>query len=249
MQMIPLGAIPGVEHPDHAKRAADPFRIAGERLEGVGRGVKQQVVDELLMRAGAGVQGVREGAGHEEIGDGQQVVQLPVAPAVGAVGFTRGAMAMGAGVVAIVVCPALGTIVACPTHHRRAAVFDSPHCLRVAGEHPLAVPGAIGWAVFPEDVREFEHGKLETGSWLQTLHQAGNRLKGLRFGGHGEMGVGRGGFGGVVAEILLNEAQIDARFQEMGGIGVPKLMDMGVLRDPGLLERRAKGHLHTTSAL
>ena len=157
MEMVAPRTIPGMQHPDQADRAAEPLRIAGERLQGVGGGLKQQVVDELLMRAGAGIQGVREGAGDEKIGDGQQVLQLCVAPMVGAVRLALGTMAIAAGVVAVLVCPALGAIVACPTQHRGAAVFDVPERLCMTGEHPVPVRLAVGWAVGPEDVREFQH--------------------------------------------------------------------------------------------
>jgi hypothetical protein len=40
----------------------------------------------------------------------------------------------------------------------------------------------------------------------------------------GQMGVEDGGIGGAVAQVFLNGAQIDAGFQQMGGIGMAQLM-------------------------
>jgi hypothetical protein len=157
VQMRAHRAIPGVEHPDHADLPAHPVRVAGERLDGVGRGLKQQVVEELLVGAGDGMQRMRQGAGHEDIGDGQEFLQLRIAPAVSAVGFTFRTRAVVAGVIAVVGGLTLGALRAFPTHDRRATVGDIPHGLAVTGEHPVPVSLAVGWAVGPEDVREFHH--------------------------------------------------------------------------------------------
>jgi len=41
VQMRAHGAIPGMEHADQADRAAEPLRIARQRLQGVSGGLKQ----------------------------------------------------------------------------------------------------------------------------------------------------------------------------------------------------------------
>jgi len=61
------------------------------------------------------------------------------------------------------------------------------------------------------DLLSLDHG-------LEVLHQIGNHLEGCGLGGHGQMGVGGGGFGGVLAEIVLNQAEIDARFEQVRGV-------------------------------
>ena len=58
------------------------------------------------------------------------------------------------------------------------------------------------------------------------------------------MRVGGRRFGRVVPQILLNQAQVHPGFEQVGGVGVAQGRDMRVFGAAGLLEGRAKGHLH-----
>jgi len=55
VQMIPQGSIPGMQHPDHPDRAAEATAVAGKGLQGVGRGLEEQGIDQFLMRAASGL--------------------------------------------------------------------------------------------------------------------------------------------------------------------------------------------------
>jgi len=77
---------------------------------------------------------------------------------------------------------------------------------------------AIGGSALAEDVRELQHGGARRS---EALHQTVDRIDGglpdlLR-----EMGVDLGGPGAAVPESLLDQAEVDAVFEEVGGVGVP----------------------------
>jgi hypothetical protein len=52
----------------------------------------------------------------------------------------------------------------------------------------------------------------------------------------GEVGIEGSGFGRVVAEILLDEAEVDIRFQEVCSVRMPQRMNRGFLRDAALVK-------------
>jgi hypothetical protein len=50
------------------------------------------------------------------------------------------------------------------------------------------------------------------------------------------VGVKRGGFSGVVTEILLDQAEVDTRFQEVCSVRMPQRMNRGFLREAALAQ-------------
>jgi hypothetical protein len=72
------------------------------------------------------------------------------------------------------------------------------------------------------------------------MDQLGSHV--LGFGS--EVGIEGSGFGGVVTEILLDEAEVDASLQQMGGIRLPERVNRGWLVDAGLAKSQAKGILN-----
>jgi hypothetical protein len=48
------------------------------------------------------------------------------------------------------------------------------------------------------------------------------------------MGVDPGGAGAAVAEIFLDQAQVDPGLQQVGGVGMAQGVDMGALKDATL---------------
>ncbi len=61
------------------------------------------------------------------------------------------------------------------------------------------------------------------------------------------MGIEGGGGRRIVSQILLDEAQVHAGLEEMGGIAVPKRMNRSPLHDATGVEGRPKSILHTVS--
>src|SRR6266545_1293098 len=65
------------------------------------------------------------------------------------------------------------------------------------------------------------------------------------FSFHGQMRVDAGGGGRAMAQPLLNQAQVDAGFQQMRGPRMTQGMHGSAFVDPALFERRAESLLHT----
>ena len=61
----------------------------------------------------------------------------------------------------------------------------------------------------------------------ESLHHLVDEGRGILLTGLGQVQVDHGGFKTAVAEVTLDGADIDARFQEVCGIGVPERMHAG----------------------
>ena len=59
-----------------------------------------------------------------------------------------------------------------------------------------------------------------------------NDLGGHLLGFGGQVGVEGGGFSGVMAEILLDEPEVDTGFQQVGGVGGRSVWTLAFLRRP-----------------
>jgi len=80
---------------------------------------------------------------------------------------------------------------------------------------------------------------------LQIRHEPVDDRGGRLESRLGQLGVDHGSLGVGVAQDLLDDAEIDALFQQVGGVGMTQGMDRGPLVDPGLGERLLEGNLHT----
>jgi hypothetical protein len=60
---------PGVEHGGDAEFCTEMFLVASDRLEGLGGGGEEAVVDEALVAEGEGVEVVGDGEDDVEVGD------------------------------------------------------------------------------------------------------------------------------------------------------------------------------------
>src|SRR5205807_5675068 len=78
----------------------------------------------------------------------------------------------------------------------------------------------------------------------QVVHELVDGLGAKLFGFHGQVRVDAGGGGRTVAQPLLNQAQVDARFQQMGGPTMPQRVHGSALVDTTFFERRPEGLLH-----
>jgi hypothetical protein len=133
-----------------------------------------------------------------------------------------GAMAVFAGVVLVLALLTGGAEIDVSAQLSGAASGDIGQGPAVRGEQLLLIASQVLWAVTAHDVGQFQHG-LSDGS-LETRGQVIERMAGVLLDFVGQMGVEDGGIGGAVAQVFLNGAQIDAGFQQMGGIGMAQLM-------------------------
>ena len=58
------------------------------------------------------------------------------------------------------------------------------------------------------------------------------------------MGIERGGLGGVVTEILLDEPEVDASLQQVCGVRMSQRMNRGFFDDAALVQGRPKSILN-----
>ena len=72
---------PGMEDAGKAREiGADETLVFGEPFEGLGRGLEQGVVGDLLMRADKVAQGLRDRKGDEEVRSGELFLQMVLEP-------------------------------------------------------------------------------------------------------------------------------------------------------------------------
>ena len=244
VNMVAHVPLPGMQRSHHADLSAQPPGIQGQGLQRLGGGPEEEIIDQLLMGAGEGIQAVGQGEGDQKVGNRQEFPELRIAPAVGAVLAALGAMAVAAGMVAVEKFPARVAIIHLAPQHLGAAGENVLDRLLMAGRHTLAILLEVGRAIFPHDVRQFQHERVCLR--LERLRQALDRLTGLGVGNRGEMRVEGGGLHGLMAQIDLNLAQVHPGVEQMRGVGMAQGMHRRPFVDAGLLEGRSKGGLHAT---
>jgi len=61
------------------------------------------------------------------------------------------------------------------------------------------------------------------------------------------MGVDLGSPRAAVPQVLLDDPQVDAGLEQMGGVGMAQSVDMGALDDAGALQRQSEGTLEAAA--
>ena len=153
--MVGQVASPGMQDADQAELSADNTRILGQLLCCRCRGLKEQIIEKGLVRAGERAQCGGDGEGEHEVRDRQQKILLFFQPFLGFVVLALGAMTVAAGVVAVLGLVALRAGIGLSTQGRCAALLDGAHNLPVAGEQALGILLAIGGTELAEDVSQF----------------------------------------------------------------------------------------------
>jgi len=153
--MVGQVASPGMQYPDQAELSADKTRILGQKLGCICRSTEEQVIDKSLVRAGDRVQGSGDGEGEHEVRDWQQKVLLFFQPFLGFVVLTFRAVAIAAGVIAVLGLVALRAGIGLSTQSGGTALLNGAHGPPVAGEQAAGVFLAIGGTVLAEDVSQF----------------------------------------------------------------------------------------------
>ena len=77
-------------------------------------------------------------------------------------------------------------------------------------------------------------------SGSEALHELVERIGQSRSNLRSEMGVDLRAAGTAMSEILLNDAQIDACFQQMSGVRMPQRVYVRIFADPGRLTGAVK---------
>jgi len=208
---------PGVEDSEEAGPGAEVVGIGGEFQQRLGCGAHEHTVDQLLVRSGEGSKLGGEREGSEEVRAREQMRSSVLEPASSLIAVALGAVPVAAGVVGVLAHAAVVAGAQVPAEGRGATGLDVAHGLQVRGQHARAVVLAIGRSALAKDVRELQHGGARRS---EALHQAVDRIDGGLPDLPREMGVDLGGPGTAVPESRLDQAEVDAIFEEMGGVGV-----------------------------
>lgn len=220
VRMVGEIARPGVEHRQDAEFGADPLWIVGEELEGGCGLAQEQVVNGALVGACERAELGGEGEGNEVVGAGQESTAQALEPELRGAIVTLRAVSVAARVIGVVeavtgVADEQGT-----AESRSAAVDDVRHGPFVGGQQAVAMGLPVDLPGTAEDLRQLDHGGDRDRWRSAALHQAVDGVSCRVPNLPSEMGVDGGSPRAGMAEVLLDEAEIDAVFQQVGGIGV-----------------------------
>ena len=157
-----------------------------------------------------------------EVGDRQEQLSLLGEPPRGGIVSAPWTGAVTTRVIEQVLALAPRALREMAAHLRRAAAQDGLHGVHVAGQQGGAMALHVGRTVPPKDVGEPEHG---SGLSLQIDHEAVEGLLEALGAGLGDVHVELGGAHGLVAEHVLDSAQRDACFEQVGGVAVTQGVD------------------------
>jgi hypothetical protein len=164
-----------MQHTYQANLASNESRISCEQLESCGAGSEKDVVNLLLMPKGKCPKRCGEGEGEEEVWDRQPKLLLSFEPPLGIVLLAFGAVAILAGVVAVLDLLAVRANVNVATKHLGAAALDIPHRPAVAGRHAAPMLLLVCRTMLAEDLRQLYHARLSinllmvSSAWTSVL--------------------------------------------------------------------------------
>ena len=208
---------PGMQHGQHANRAPDKSPVAGELDDRLGGGGDQHAVAVTLVGTKGRTQLRGHGDDHVEVGGGQDLAAAVVEPQPGLPGVAFGTAAVFAGVVgedlglAMVAAPQL------PAESLSAAGDDVGDGPAVRSRYRRAVGFEVSAGEPTHHVGQLDHGR---GPRSQPGHQLIDNVSELGPDRLGQMGIDQGGGDAAVAEQDLDRAQIDALFEQPGGVAV-----------------------------
>ena len=120
-----------------------------------------------------------------------------------------------------------------------AAGLDGAQDLAVPERNGVAEALEVGGRVAPHHVRDGGHGGAP-----RLLHEALDGGDGVLLAAGGQVEVKRGGLQRPVAEVLLDEAKVDAGLQQVGGVAVAEGVQADALLEADLEHHTAERGLH-----
>jgi hypothetical protein len=155
MRMIDQVAGPGVQDTDQPDLSADITRIKRKFLSSLGRSLKEQRIESLLIRTDQITQLSRQSESQEEIWNVQEQILLDLQPILSLFMLTFGAMAIATGVITVLEFLTFFTTEHLSTQALSTAGLNRPHCLTVRGQEFIHIFFSIVSAVLSKEIRQF----------------------------------------------------------------------------------------------
>jgi hypothetical protein len=150
---------PGVQDAgDPREVGPDAALVGGEPLEGRCRGVQHGLGRKALVRAEKGTQGLRDGAGEEEVRSGQLCAQVVCEPLRGCMLLTLGAVAVATGMIDAVLPPTGLALIEAVAIMATLTMLDGAEDLSVCGGE-VGRAFQVCWRKGGEDGAEGGHGR------------------------------------------------------------------------------------------
>ena len=165
------GRAPGMEHRGDADAGAEVLGVGGDRGQGLGRGLKQQVVDDGLVLVGDSGDRTGQSEHNMEVWHRQQVSLARRQPALCHSPLALRAVPVAAGVVGD---DGIGAVLAArdmAAERRRAATLDRRHHLQLTEADMAGIGPAPCRAVAAEDVRDLQRWTRHEGSRVRRAVQ------------------------------------------------------------------------------
>ena len=160
---------PGVQHEQPADPRAQVLGVGGDRLQGLGRRVKQQPIQQLGVEQGQRRQFVREREDEMEVGDGQQLAAAVRIPLRLLAPLALRTVPVATGVVGDLLPAARVALLHVPAQGSRATRGQVGQGFRLARRELAATPDAVVVGVRPDDVAEGELPSTGRSQGLTTL--------------------------------------------------------------------------------
>lgn len=228
VRMVGHGRAPGVEHGGGADAGAQVLWVSGDGQHGPGRRLEQQVVDQRLVVEGnvGDLGGQRED--HMEVADRQEIGRLGFEPGACRCALAPGTMPVAAGVVGDPLVPAVRAGFHMTTKRSGTTGLDRRHDLELVQAQMPGMRGAISRTRSTENVGDLDGVAHRSGvGWLRRWNEDAQLVERTGHGPHRarrHLGVEGGVLQLGVTEQRLDNADIDAVFQKMGGEAVPQGM-------------------------
>jgi len=163
-------SMPHREKPDLRPQMA---RVASHGQEGLGHGLKEEVIEHPRVLEREWAEGMWEGKHHMDVGDIEQLRFASRKPGRLRPAWTLGAMPIATGVLGDLHVATLVTLRRMPPESRRAANRDRPEGVVLLRGQGLGIACQIGVAILAHHVRHFEGGAVHKDS------SSGNASRGL----------------------------------------------------------------------
>ena len=211
--------IPGVQDRGEADLGLKALIVPGKLEQSLGGRVKEEIKNECLVAPGQGLEVVGQGDHQVEVGNGQKPLQALRQPSGLLEALALGTVAVAAGVVGdrqVAAAPAADVHVSAQTGG--AAAFDIPHGLMLRRAEAMVFP--VVRAMVAKDLGHLQgwsgHASASSRGGLDHIQGTHQFLEQPV----GNVGVTQGGTDGTVAQEDLQDADVGAGLQQVGGKAV-----------------------------